>query len=147
MGYDIHITIGDSWVDEEDPLTLENVRQILPMLSSQFRIDESGVITTSTPQGQTLSGDFGPYLEYTDEEGQKTYVVFQEDSCPTFKSQNYRQLLALCDVAEALGAKLLGDEDEIYDRHGLVKQIADEMKATQKTTEKKGLFSRLFRNK
>jgi len=77
MGYDIHIKIGDSWVDEEDPLTLENVRQILPMLSSQFRIDESGVITTSTPQGQTLSGDFGPYLEYA----YKIPVTVAADNC------------------------------------------------------------------
>ena len=79
MGYDIYITKADSWVYDENPISLNDVRKILPMLSDRFRIDETGIITTTNSDGQTLSGDFGPFLEYTDEKGCKTYLIFGEN--------------------------------------------------------------------
>ena len=113
MGYDIHITRAENWAYDQNPITLDDVRKIMPKLSGRFRIDETGVITT---EDRTFSGDFGPYLEYTDEEGRKTYIVFGERQCPTFKFGDFKQLLALCELAEALDARLQGDEDEFYDR-------------------------------
>lgn len=118
MGYDIHITRGDSWIDEETPVTLEQVRGIMPMLSKGFRIVESGIVSVSRscPEGQKLTMNVGPYLEYMGKDGEKTVVVFEEGRCPAFRYQSDSQILAMCELAEALGAKLLGDEDEEYSR-------------------------------
>lgn len=121
MGYDIHITRADNWAYDQNPITLDDVRKIMPKLSGRFRIDETGVITT---EDRTFSGDFGPYLEYMDEEGRKTYIVFGERQCPSFKFGDFKQLLALCELAEALDARLQGDEDEFYDRPEIKKQMA-----------------------
>lgn len=116
MGYDIHITRGDSWIEEETPVTLEQVRGIMPMLSKGFRIVESGIISLLSSGGQELTMNVGPCLEYTDKDGEKTVVIFEDGRCPEFRYQSDSQILAMCSVAEALGAKLLGDEDEEYTR-------------------------------
>lgn len=122
MGYNIHITIGDSWVDETYPISLEDIEEVMSMLPDEFRINESGLTTMKTPQGQTMSMDIGPHLEYTDEEGKVTNILFPEDRCPYFRFQSKKQLLGICAVAEALGAKLQGDDDEIYTREQLEKE-------------------------
>lgn len=125
MGYDIHISHADNWFDEEEPVTLEQVKKIMPLLSGQFRIVEDGIITIENSwgkQGKPLTMDIGPHLEYTGEDGVQTCIVFQEDGCPFFRYQSDKQLLAMCSVAEALGAKLLGDDGEEYTRE----QFADE---------------------
>ena len=123
MGYNIHITIGDSWVDETYPISLEDIEEVMSMLPDGFRVNESGLTTMKTPQGQTMSMDIGPNLEYTDEEGKVTNILFPEDRCPYFRFQSKKQLLGICAVAEALGAKLQGDDDEIYTREQLEKEL------------------------
>ena len=116
MGYDIHITREACWLDDENPITLDEVREILPVEPHQFRIDETGEVLIATPQGNAMIADYGPFLEYTDEEGKKTILVFEEGECPFFTYRDCRQLLAMRDLAETLGATLQGDECEVYDR-------------------------------
>ena len=54
MGYDIHITREACWLDDENPITLDEVREILPVEPHQFRIDETGEVLIATPQGNAM---------------------------------------------------------------------------------------------
>lgn len=119
MSYDIHITREKDWVDDKNPITLEEVRSIMPTLSERFRIEESGIISIQNPNGQKLSMKVGPYLEYMEENGDKSCVIFLKGNCPSFRYQSDSQLLAMCAVAEALGARLVGDDGEEYNRRQL----------------------------
>lgn len=123
MSYDIHITRGTDWNEEEYPVTLDEVRSIMDLLSDKFRIEESDTITMETPSGKNLTMKVGPYLEYTDENGDKTCVLFTQGTSPSFRYQSDRQLFAMCDVAEAVGAKLMGDEGEVYDRQQIENRL------------------------
>lgn len=127
MSYDIHITRGDDWFEEENPVTLEEVRSIMHVLPECFRIEETGTISIVNPSGQNLTMKVGPYLEYTGEDGGKTCVVFGENGGPSFRYQSDKQMLAMFSVAEAVGAKLMGDEGETYDRNQIEKQLITEI--------------------
>ncbi|MCM1467260.1 MAG: hypothetical protein NC086_03855 [Alistipes sp.] len=94
MSYNIHIVKGEIWDEEENPVTLDDVRRIMHTLPNNFRIVEDGV---------------------------QTIVSFEEGECPSFPYQSDSHMLALCLVAEALGAGLVGDEGERYDREQLEK--------------------------
>lgn len=121
MSYNIHIVKGEIWDEEENPVTLDDVRRIMHTLPGNFRIVEDGVISMKNPMGQTISVNMGTYLEYTGEDGVQTIVSFEEGKCPSFPYQSDSQMLALCLVAETLGAGLVGDEGERYDREQLEK--------------------------
>ena len=123
MSYDIHITRGTDWSEEERPVTLDEVRSIMYRLSDKFRIEESGVISIENPNGQNLTMKAGPYLEYTGENGEKTCVLFTEGRSPSFRYQSDGQLHAMCAVCEAVGAKLMGDEGEEYDRQQIENRL------------------------
>lgn len=123
MSYDIHITKGDDWIDEAEPVTLEDVRNIMHVLSDRFRIEESGIISMKNPSGQTITMKVGPYLEYTGDNDEKTRVMFRGGKCPSFQYQGDRQMLAMCSVAEAVGARLMGDEGETYDKQQIEEQL------------------------
>lgn len=127
MSYDIHITRGNDWFGEENPVTLEEVRNIMHVLSDSFRIEESGVISIESPSGQNLTLKVGPYLEYTGDNDDKTCVLFGEGESPSFRYQSDRQLFAISFVAEAVGAKLMGDEGETYDKQQLESQLMTEI--------------------
>lgn len=123
MSYDIHITRGTDWGEEENPVTLGEVRSIMHRLSDKFRIEESGIISIENPNGQDLTMKVGPYLEFTGENGDKTCVLFTEGMSPSFRYQSDGQLLAMCAVSEAIGAKLMGDEGEVYDREQIENRL------------------------
>lgn len=127
MSYDIHITRGNDWGEEENPVTLDEVRNIMHRLSDKFRIEESGIISIENPNGQNLTMKLGPYLEYTGENDDKTCVIFTKGTSPSFRYQSDRQLLAMCFVAKAVGAKLMGDEGEVYDREQIESRLIEEI--------------------
>lgn len=127
MSYDIHITRGVDWGEEENPVTLEEVRNIMHVLPQNFRIEESDTISIKTPSGQNMTMKVGPYLEYTGENDDKTCVIFTKGTSPSFRYQSDRQLLAMCSVAKAVGAKLMGDEGEVYDREQIESRLIEEI--------------------
>lgn len=127
MSYDIHITRGVDWGEEENPVTLEEVRNIMHVLPQNFRIEESDTISIKTSSGQNMTMKVGPYLEYTGENDDKTCVIFTKGTSPSFRYQSDRQLLAMCSVAKAVGAKLMGDEGEVYDREQIESRLIEEI--------------------
>lgn len=127
MSYDIHITRGSDWSEEENPVTLNEVRSVMHLLSDKFRIEESDTISMDTPGGQKLTMKIGPHLEYVGDNDIKTCVLFGEGQSPSFRYQDDRQMLAMLSVAEAVGAKLMGDEGEIYSRQQIENQLISQI--------------------
>ena len=123
MSYDIHITRAEFWLDDEDPITLEEIERLVKPLPQGFSIDRTGIVTATGPQGQTLSAEVGPYLVYEDQEDMdsRICIYFDEESGPWFRACGEKYMLPVIELADMLHAKVQGDEDEIYTKEAVLK--------------------------
>lgn len=116
MGYDIHITRAEHWMDDDAPITLAEVEAVMDQLPPGFRIDRTGIVTAVSPNGQTLSAEVGPYLVFMngDDENSRVHIYFNSPHGPYFRVADTEAILPVITLANALKAKVQGDEGEVY---------------------------------
>lgn len=121
MAYEIYITRAESWVEDENPITLSEVEKVLEKLPRGFEIDQTGVVTTTTPDGNKLSAKVGPYLIYQNEKDSNSRVhIYFNNGVPSFSVREEKYMLPIIELADALNAKVQGDEEEIYTRESIL---------------------------
>lgn len=121
MGYCLYLTRAEEWFTEENPITFEEVESVLNQLPQGFSIDCTGGVSGVTPQGSTLTSEVGPYVVYFDgqDENSRIHIYFL-DGPPEFRIREEQYLLPILELAEALGAKIQGEELEVYTRESVL---------------------------
>jgi hypothetical protein len=117
VGYDAHITRAEQWFDsEQSPIPLADW---LAYISSdpEFRLD--GFAEATTPQGETIrteSEGLAIWTKYSKDGlgGNMALFDFFEDHI-IVKNPDEEILGKMINVAEALGARVQGDDGEDYD--------------------------------
>lgn len=120
MGYEIHITRAEDWVEDDNPITIEEVEEIFDKLPKGFSIDRSGVVTAVAPDGHRISAEVGPYVQYHDGNDDSMVCIYFLSGGPSFKVRDEKQILPILELADALNAKIQGDELEIYTRESIL---------------------------
>ena len=149
MGYNIHITRAESWLDDETPITLEEIEQIWDKLPEGFQIDRSGVVTANMSNGSSLSVKVKPYLIFQngDDEESRVHIYF-DNGAPEFCVHDEMKMLPIIELADLLGAKVQGDEDEIYTKEDILKEAYASQSVQEKISEvqkKKNILQKIFR--
>ena len=102
MGYDIHITRRENWSDDEGPtITREEWQAILVNNPELEHFNEEDAVWMLDPSRCT-----GRCFWYT---GSKIFV----------KKPNRAVLMKMLDIAQQLGARVMGDDEEVYSRAGI----------------------------
>ena len=126
MGYDVHITRKNEWYSEEgEEITLDEWKEFVNS-SSDMRMD--GFAEVETPDGMLRmeSEGLSVWLGYSNqEEGALVWFDYFEGNVRV-KNPDEEILIKMYSIAQALGAKVQGEECEIYDKEG--HQIKDEIK-------------------
>lgn len=120
MGYEIHITRAEDWLEDDKPITIEEVEEVFDKLPKGFSIDRSGVVTAMTPDGHRISAEVGPYVQYHNENDDSIVCIYFLSDGPSFKVRDEKQILPILELAEALNAKVQGDELEVYTRESIL---------------------------
>lgn len=121
MSYDIHITRAESYMEDENPITLAEIESLLGTLPRGFSIDRSGIVTAKLPQGEELAAEVGPYLIYQDEKDHDSRVhIYFDDRGPWFSVREESHMLPIIELAEMIHAKVQGDEEEIYTKESVL---------------------------
>lgn len=99
MGYDIHITRKEFWADEDGPeITLEEWRNYVAT-------DSSIMLDEENPSGQN----------YVFRSGQNLCPLWWNERAEIYAKNPEPTVIAkLVQIANALGAKVMGDDGEIY---------------------------------
>jgi len=108
MGYDLHVVLTDQWTDSESrPITKADIDRLIASDSE-------------------LSWSKTEYVEMTEPDGSVArYFLINWRGTPTFwwyrseiicKNPDEAQVLKLVAIAEALGARVVGDDGERYER-------------------------------
>ncbi len=124
MSYDIHITRAESWFEDEEPITLAEVEAIWEQLPKGFQIERSDEVSATLPDGGILTVETGNYLIYEDESDpdSRIHIYFMHD-VPTFSVRDEKYLLPIIELADLLGAKVQGDEEEVYTKESIMKSM------------------------
>lgn len=107
MGYEIHITRADNWLEAGNyPISQEEIDQIVE----------------SDPELQWSTDDYGEMREADGTlkrfyailwNGEPVYIFYKGEI--TCKSPNESQVIKAVHIAQALGAKVVGDDGEQYE--------------------------------
>lgn len=129
MGYELHITRAESWYEDEDPITFCEVESVLNQFPKAFTIVRDGIVTAVTTNGQTISAEVGPYIICYDgkNEDSRIHIYFENGCSPHFRVRRERALLPIIALADALHAKVQGDEEEIYTVESVLKSDPQEL--------------------
>lgn len=129
MGYELHLTRAESWYEDEEPITFCEAEAALHQFSEGFTIDREGIVTAVTPQGQILSADMGPFIVCYDgkNEDSRIHIYFEDGHSPHFQVRRVRALLPVIALADALHAKVQGDEEEIYTMESVLEEDPEEL--------------------
>lgn len=112
MAYECHITRADLWVYDKEPITFTEIKA-LKDLPEGFETIENCTVTENTPFGET-SIKLDKCIVYTRPDGVKMYLLFTGGT-PTFKIRSEEDIRPFIELAKLLGAKVQGDEGEIYE--------------------------------
>lgn len=139
MSYDIHITRAESYLEDNEPITLAEIEKLLGTLPQGFTIDRTGIVSATTSDGETVVSEVAPYLIYEDEENpdSRVHIYFFDEECPFFSVRDKKYMLPIIELAEKINAKVQGDEEEIYTKESILGN-------KQMTKKKSGFWSRLF---
>ena len=122
MGYDVHITRKSEWFDREQ------LGISFDEWSSYLATDQSmrleGVARTTSPAGDEIEIK-GPgiavWLEYSGHKDNKmAWFNLSRSGNVIVKNPDPEILQKMWQVAQVLGAKVQGDEGEVYDADGSV---------------------------
>ncbi|MDQ0359486.1 hypothetical protein [Breznakia pachnodae] len=151
MSYNIYFTRSDEYFDDSSPITLKEVEELQEKLPRNFYFDYSGIVTTTTPDGKTISAEVGPYLYYLNENDLNSKIcIYFYSGCPFFSVRDEKKMLPLLELADLLQAKLQGEELEVYTEDSIL-NINDNFESNDTTTsnnnqnDKKGFFKKLFK--
>jgi hypothetical protein len=120
MGYEVHITRKENWFDEGGPgITFEEWKNYLAS-DPEMRLD--GFAEASTSDGSILRVEnpgLSVWLAYSGHEknGNMAWFYHLEDRI-TVKNPDEEMLIKMYAIAIVLGARVQGDESEIYDSNG-----------------------------
>lgn len=122
MSYNIHITRADFYFKDNNPITLKEIESMLETLPQGFSINRSGTVTATTPQGEKISVDVGPYLMYENKAdiNSRVYIYFNKNNGPWFSVTKEKYMLPIIELAEIIHAKVQGDEGEIYTKESIL---------------------------
>ena len=110
MAYEAHITKAEFWADDDEPITFEEI-EVLD-LPAGFTAEGNHTVTANTPFG-VMSTELGRCIVFTKPDGTSIYLVFSS-GVPTFGIRSADDTKEFIRLAEMLGAKVQGDEGEIY---------------------------------
>lgn len=117
MGYDVHITRAESWLDsEESPIPLEEWLEYV-QLDPEMRLD--GYAEARLPDGHTLryeNAGLSVWVAYSKHarDGNMAWFDFRE-GCVVVKNPDEEILQKMKEIARALGARVQGDDGERYE--------------------------------
>lgn len=111
MAYEAHLTRADLWVYDKEPITFEEVKALI--LPDGFEAVENGTFSDSA-----VSISLGKCAVYTRPDGVKNYLIFG-NGAPSFKMLSEEDAKPFIKLAELLGAKVQGDDGEIYTHEGV----------------------------
>ncbi len=119
MGHDIHITRKENWFDEEGPeITLQEWADYVKS-DPEMRLD--GFAEAATPQGTLRIEEAGiaVWTAYSKhgENGNMAWMCWSDGEI-VLKSPDTELLVKMYKIAKKLGAKVQGDESEVYDANG-----------------------------
>ncbi len=120
MGYELHITRSQDWVDsEKNPISLEEWKSFVES-SSDFRHD--GFAEATTPYGDTIRVEnegLSVWTEYSKhgEDGGMAWFDYH-DGRIVVKNPDEEIIKKMFEVAQFFDAKVQGDEGEVYDENG-----------------------------
>ncbi|MCH4286345.1 MULTISPECIES: hypothetical protein [Bacillota] len=119
MAYNFYIKRIDS--RKGKAITLEEIEHILTKMSHEYTIDQTGIITTKTPDGFEMSINIGPYLIYEGVNSNRKICIYFNQKEPWFNVESEMDLLPIIDLAEKLNAVVEGDEGEVYTKEMILK--------------------------
>jgi len=121
MGYDVHITRKQDWFDEEPQIKLAEWKAYLKADPS-MRLD--GYAEATTPSGDTLHYEnegLAVWTAYSRHQSNGNMAWFDfEIGNVVVKNPDQEILRKMWQIAQALGAKVQGDEGETYREDGCV---------------------------
>lgn len=120
MGYDLHITRATLWIDSDAaPITLEEWLEYLDS-DPEMRLD--GFAEAHLPDGTTLRAESPGLAVWTawsahERDGNMAWFDHRRGRI-VVKNPDDEIVGKMFAIAERLGARVQGDEGEIYDEHG-----------------------------
>jgi hypothetical protein len=125
MGYDVHITRKKDWFDREQPgISFEEWSSYVDSDPS-MRLD--GVARVTTPGGDVIemkSPGLAVWTAYSgDAEGRTAWFNLSRSGNVTVKNPDPEILGKMWQVAQVMGAKVQGDDGEIYDADGSFQHV------------------------
>ena len=120
MGYDVHITRAEDWSHgETEPISLE---QWLEYCRSDPELRIDGYAEATTPAGETIRYEnpgLAVWTGYPGPEGQNESFWFDwRGGCVVVKYPDILVLKKMYQIAIALGARVQGDDGELYGENG-----------------------------
>lgn len=120
MGYDVHITRKEQWFDEEGPTISLDEWKAFVRSDPEMRLD--GFAEAIMGDGSTLrveSEGMAVWTVYSgnEKDGNMAWFSFF-DGDVRVKNPDPEILRKMWTIAERLGAKVQGDEGEVYDSSG-----------------------------
>jgi len=107
MGYDLHVVRTENWFDSEtNPVTKSEVDRLISSDSS---------LSWSTTDYVDMSADDGTVTRYylICWRGEPVFWWYRSEI--TCKNPDESQILKLLEIAQSLGARLIGDDSERYE--------------------------------
>lgn len=119
-GYDVHITRRERWTDEKGPAISLLEWKSLVAADCDMRLDNFA--ETETKDGQKLrteSEGLAVWTKYSKhgKNGNMAWFYWFRGEV-TVKNPDREILVKMAQIAERLGAKVQGDDGEIYDKKG-----------------------------
>ena len=123
MGYDLHVTRRDFWADEDGPRISEEEWLTLVAADPELRLD--GGARVDLPDGGTLGyedGNTAVWTAWSGNEpagGNQAWIWWFEGNVQV-KNPDEEIVGKLWRIAQALGARVQGDDGELYAEDGSV---------------------------
>lgn len=114
MGYDLHITRAEWWVESEDhPISLSEWQEVIKG-DPQLRLENAAEM--KAPNGMTLRYENPGIAVCIMEEEDEEYPVYFDyrDGRIVVKNPNDQIINKMKEIAEKLNANVIGDDGEIY---------------------------------
>lgn len=117
MGYDLHITRKSDWRDSKGPeISLDEWRAFV-LGDQQMRLDSFAEASLLDGRAlRTETGGLAVWTEYSqhDEAGNKAWFLYSHGEIRV-ENPDDEIIRKMWSIAQALGAKVQGDDGEVYD--------------------------------
>lgn len=111
MGYDLHLTKADDWVDAKDhPIEPADWLALVDS-DHELSMSPSDFYERRTPDGNLERVSATAWIA-----GSSECTFWFQDGEVTAKNPDDAATLKLIGIAERLGARVLGDDGEVYER-------------------------------